>query len=157
ADLAGFAYELVYDRAMHHLEPSRSTGFADDDLRDVVRCCVSYDLLGDVAARDANCRSTKPLGEPQKIGNTVPLDIRTSLRPRRLDIDRRPRSAQMVGNAPSVTDQPRSAQYLADADENPLAGRPGARDRMRPHMREQLLVDPLRRPAQCELAQCRQV
>src|SRR5262249_18292032 len=91
------------------------------------------------------------------IGDTVPLDVGKSLRPRRLDIGRRPRSAQMVRYASSVTDQPRCAWYFADADENPLAGWPGAGDRMRPHMREQLLIDPLSRPAQRELAQRCQV
>src|SRR5215471_15529650 len=91
------------------------------------------------------------------IGNTVSLDVGKSLRPRRLDIDRRPRSAQMVRYTSSVTDQPGSAWYFADADEDPFAGWPGAGDRMRAHMREQLLIDPLSRPAQRELAQRGQV
>ena len=46
---------------------------------------------------------------------------------------------------------------LADAGQDALAGRPRARDRVRLHIAHHLLVDPLRRAAQCELAQRGQV
>ena len=106
ADRAGLAHEFVDDRAVHHLEPSGAVGFADDDLRDVVRRCISDDLFGDVAARDRDRRGTEPLGEPQKVGDAVALGIVEALRPRRLDIDRRPRGLQTIGNASRIADQP---------------------------------------------------
>ena len=65
ADQTGLAHEIVHDRAVQHLEPSRAVGFADDDLGDVVRLGVGDDLVGDVAARDRDRRSAEPLGEPQ--------------------------------------------------------------------------------------------
>ena len=49
------------------------------------------------------------------------------------------------------------ARIFAHANQNALARRPRPRDRMGLHVREQLLVYPLRRPAQRQLAQGRQV
>ena len=157
ADLPGLADELVHDRAMHHLEPARPVGFADDDLGDVVRRRVGDHLFGDVAARDRDRRSAEPLGEPQKIRDAVALGVGQALRPRGLDIDCRPRHLQAIRHAPGIADQPRGTRRLADADEHPLSGRPRPRNRMRPHMRQQLLVDPLGGAAQRQLAQCGQV
>ena len=135
ADLAGFAHELVHDRAMHHLKPPRPTRFADDDLGDVVSGRVGNDLFGDVAARDRDRRRTEPLGEPQKVGDPIALGVGQPLRSRGLDIDRGPRHLHAVGHAPGIADQACGIRRFADADEHSLAGCPGTGNRVRPHMR----------------------
>ena len=64
---------------------------------------------------------------------------------------------QPIGEALGVAHQPGGARVLADADEKTVACRPWARDCPRLHLREQLLVDALRRATQRQLAKCREV
>ena len=64
---------------------------------------------------------------------------------------------QPVGQPLGVADEPGRARILADADQDALARGPGTGDRIRLHVGEQLLVDPLGRAAQRELAQRGQV
>jgi len=78
---------------MHHLEPARSAGFANDDLRDVVCRSVGGDLIGDVAPRDRDRRRAEPFGEPEKVSDTVALGNAKAVRSGGLDINSRPRSA----------------------------------------------------------------
>ena len=75
----------------------------------------------------------------------------------RLDMERRPRRMQPVGQALGIAHEARSARILADADQDALARRPGPGDGMRLHVGEQLLVDALGGAAQGELAQRRQI
>ena len=76
---------------------------------------------------------------------------------RRLDRERGPGRVQPVGEALGVADEAGRARVLADADEDPLAGRPGAGDGVRLHVGEELVVDALGRAAQRQLAQRGQV
>ena len=157
ADLPRLAHKLVHDGAVDHLEPSRAIGLSDDYLGNVVRRRIGEDLLGNIAARDRNRRSAEPLGEAQEVGDAVALNIAEMLRPGRLDIDRGPWGSQVICRSPRRSDQSRSARSFADADEDSLSRRPRAGNRMRPHMRQQLLVDSLGGAAQRQLAQCGEV
>jgi hypothetical protein len=89
---------------MHHLEPSRTARFADDDLGDVVCGRIGEDLLGDVAARDGYRRSAEPLGEPQKIRDAIALSVVETLRTCGLDTDRGPRRSQVIRHPPRIAD-----------------------------------------------------
>ena len=60
---------------------------------------------------------------------------------------------QLVGEALGVADEAGGAGVLADADDDALAGGPGAGDGVRLHVGEELGVDPLGGGAQRELAQ----
>ena len=64
---------------------------------------------------------------------------------------------QPVRQALGVAHQAGGARVLADADQDPLAGRPRARDGMRLHVGEELLVDPLGGAAEGELAERGQI
>src|SRR5262249_62042543 len=109
--------------------------------------------VGDVAPGDGAGRGAESLREPQIVGDAIAFDNGQPRRSRSLDIDCCPWDLQTMRNPPGIADQPPGVGRFADADEHPLSGRPGARDRMLAHVREQLLIDPLSRPAQCELAQ----
>ena len=62
-----------------------------------------------------------------------------------------------VGDTAGIADQAGGRRMLADADQDAVAGGPRASDRMRLHVRQQLIVDPLRGPPQRELTQSGQV
>ena len=64
---------------------------------------------------------------------------------------------QAVGEALGRPHEAGGADVLADADQNPLAGRPGARDRIGLHMRQKLLIDAVGGPAQRKFTQGREV
>ena len=62
-----------------------------------------------------------------------------------------------IGETLGIADQPCRARILADADQDALAGRPRPRDRIRLHVGQQLLVDPLGGAPERELAQGGQI
>ena len=64
---------------------------------------------------------------------------------------------QAIGQPLGISHKPGRARVLADANQDALARRPRTRDGARLHLREQLLIDPLRRAAQRELAKRRQI
>jgi len=70
------------------------------------------------------------------IGNAIALDVSEPLGAHGLDIHRRPRHPQTIGDATGITDQSGRIRRLADADKHPLARRPRSGDRVRPHMRQ---------------------
>ena len=67
ADRARAAHEIVDDRAVDDLEPSRSCRLADDDLGDVVGAREGEDVVGDPprAARNGHRLAAERFGEPQ--------------------------------------------------------------------------------------------
>ena len=97
------------------------------------------------------------LGQPQRVGDAVALLLAQLQAAPRLDVERRPRRMQAVRQALGVAHEAGGARVLADADEDALARRPRARDGVRLHLGEQLLVHALGRAAQRELAQRRQI
>ena len=68
------------------------------------------------------------------------------------DVDRSPRRVQAVGEPFRIAHEPGRARVLADANKKALAGGPGAGDGVRPHVGEELLVNPLRRAAERKLS-----
>src|SRR3954470_19017946 len=153
ADRAGLANEIMHDGAMQYLEPARATGFSDHDLGNVVGLGVSDDLVSDLPARNGDRRPAEPGGEPQVIGDTVPLAIAQPGGFRRLDMDRGPRRVQPVGRATGVADQSRRIRRFADADQDALARRPRSGYRMGTRVRLELLVEVLRGLPQRQFAQ----
>ena len=95
--------------------------------------------------------------QPQRIGDAVALLLGQLQAAPRLDVERRPRRMQPVGQPLGVAHEAGRARVFADADQDALARRPRPRDRMRLHLGEQLLVDALGGAAQRQLAQRRQV
>ena len=64
ADISRAPYQLVDDRAMQDLEPSRSRGFADDDLSDVIGMREADDVISDApAGGDRHRFSAQALGQ----------------------------------------------------------------------------------------------
>ncbi len=74
-----------------------------------------------------------------------------------LDMDRRPRRAQPVGDAARIAHERRAARVSIDADQHPLARRPRPLDGVGAHVGDHLLVDPLSGAAQGKFAQRGQV
>ena len=88
-----------------------------------------------------------------RIGDAVALLGRQPEGAPRLDVERGEGRMQAVGEALGIADEARGARILADADEDTLAGSPRARNGVRLHVRQQLVVDPLGRGAEGELAE----
>ena len=155
ADVAGAAHEVVDHRPVQDLEPARPRRLAEDDLGDVVRLGVADDVVGDapVAAGDGGGLAAERLGEAQRIGDAVALDLGEPHAARGLDRERDEGGVQAVGQALGVAHEPGATGVFVDADEDALAGGPRPGDRARLHLAQQLLVDPLGGAAQRELAQ----
>jgi len=64
---------------------------------------------------------------------------------------------QPVRQPLGVAHEPRRPRILAEANQDALARGPGAGNRVRLHVREQLFVDALGGPPQRQLAQCGQI
>ena len=159
ADIAARAQQIAHHRAVEQLEPPRARGFADDHLGDVVGLRKGDHVVGDAAIAAGIVTGSPPSAwaSRKRIGDAVTLllgQLQTALR---LDIERRPRRMQAVGEALGVAHQPGGARVLADADEQTIAGGPWPRDGPRLHLGEQLLVDALGGAAQRQLAKRRQV
>ena len=116
-------------------------------------------VVGDMARarRDGDAFAAEPLGEPQRVGDPVALLLAQLLAARSVDCERGEGRVQPVRQPFGVPHEAGRARVLADADQDALAGRPRSRDRVRLHLREQLLVDPVGGAAQRQLAQRRQL
>ena len=120
---------------------------------------VSDDIFGDVAAaaRNGDRLPAKRLCEAERVGDAIALLLGELQAALRLDIKRRPRRVQPIGETLRVAHKPGRARVLADADEKPLAGGPRTRNCPRLQLAEQLLIDALCRAPERELAERRQV
>ena len=76
---------------------------------------------------------------------------------RRFDMDRGPLRAQAIGHAFGMTHDRIGALRGVDEDKHALARGPRPFNAMRAHIVDHLRVDPLRRPAQRELPQGREI
>ena len=149
ADIARAANEIVDDRPVEDLEPARARGLSDDDLGDIV-------CLGEAKTSSA-MRRVPPgivtVSAPSRSARRRVSAIRSRCSSEscsaalRLDVESRPGRVQPVGEALGIAHEAGGARVLADADEHPLASGPGPGDRVGLHMRQELLVDPLRRCA----------
>ena len=158
ADIARAPDEVVNHRPMQKLEPSRAARFSDHDLGDVVRARKVDDVVRNAPpAGKGRCNAAETLGKAQRIGNAVAFHDRKILAAKRLDIERRPRRPQAVGNPLRIADKPSGVRIFADTDKNPFTGWPRPFDGMGLHMRKELLVDTLGRAAKSEFAKRRQI
>ena len=97
------------------------------------------------------------LGQPQRIGEPVALFVGQLQAAPGLDADGGPGRMQPVRQPLGVAHQPGRARIFAEAHQDALARRPGARDGVGLHMGQQLLIDPLGGPPQRQFAQRGQV
>src|SRR5262249_48191312 len=134
ADGAGLAHELGGDRAVEELLPARPVRTPQDDLGHVVRLREGDHVVGNAAARYRDRLAAQPLRQPERIGNTVTLDLTQSMVDRGLDIERGPLRLELIGDAAGLAHELRRDRILAHADEQALAGRPGAGNRVRLHV-----------------------
>ena len=143
--------------SVQQFQPARARRLHDDDVREVVRARVVRDRVRDILARQGDGLRTQALRQPQRLGDPIALRFAHAQIAPGLDMDRRPRRLQAVRHALGVADHVDTARIAADAGQHTFAGRPGPRDRVGLHIADHLLVDPLRRAAQCEFAQRGQV
>ena len=156
-DAAGLAHQVLGHRAAEPVEPPGPGRGADDDLGDVVLAGEPQDLSSHVLPRNRHRLAAEALRQPLALGDAVALGLGQPLRPRGLDVERRPRRMQPIRHALGLANQRRPAHALADADDDALARRPRAPDRVQTHVREQLLVDPLGGAAERQFPQSREV
>ncbi len=142
---------------MHNLEPARPVGLADDDLGDIARGTDAQHLVDNFVAGNRDRLAAELLGKAQAFGDPVPLGFRQRLAAPRFDIECDPGRVKLIGDALCVADKARTARVFADADEDAFTRGPGARDRMRLHVAEKLLVHTLRGAAQRQFAERRQI
>ena len=149
----------MHHRAAHEFEPPGARRLADDDLGHVVGLREADDVVGDAAsdAGNGDRLAAQRLGQPQRIGKPVALLVGQLQAAPRLDADGGPGRVQPVRQPLGVAHQPRRARILAEANQDALARRPRAGDRVGLHMGEQLLVDALGGPPQRQLAQRGQI
>ena len=149
----------MHHRAVDDLEPARSRRFADNDLGDVVGVSVGENVVGKapVAARDGGGITAERMREAQRIGNTVAFFFAQADGAPGFDRQCDERRVQVVGHPLGVAHQAGGARVLADTDQDTLARGPGSGNRPRLHLREELVVDPVRGAPQRQFAQRGQV
>ena len=101
--------------------------------------------------------AAQPLGQPQRVGDPVVRGLAGAAVAGGLDMDRGPGRLQPVGQPLGVADQLGRTLAAMHADQQPLAGGPGAGEPVRAHVLDHLVVDALGRAAQRQLAQRGQV
>src|SRR5262249_19317774 len=111
---------------------------------DVIGVRISGHVIGDgsVGTRYSYRFAAKCLGEPQGVGNAIPLFFGELQAAAAFDVKRGQGSVQAIREPLGVTDKTSRALVLADADQNALACRPWSANGARLHLCEQLLVDP---------------
>ena len=159
ADIARAPHQVVHHRTAPEFEPPGTCRLADDDLRHIIGVREADHVVGNAASNSGNGErlASQCLGQAQRIGKPVPLLIRQLQAPPGLDADGGPGRVQAIRQPLGVAHEPGRPRVLAEANQDALARRPGAGDRVRLHVREQLLVDALGRPPQCQLAQRSQI
>src|SRR5262249_48784862 len=147
ADIAGTPHQVMHHGAVQDLEPARPRRLADDDLRDVVGVGERDNVIGDatVAARNGDRLAAQRLAQPQRVGDAVALDLAPLQAAPRLHAQRGEGGVQPVRQAFGIAHEASRPRVLADADQDALARGPRPGNRMRLHMREQLLVHALGR------------
>ncbi len=150
-------HELVDDRAVTHLEPPGTCRFADDDLG---RACIAREGMQafDHAGRgNGRGGGTEPRGERKRVGELSAVLVGHAVAAPRLDMDCAPWRFQRIGEPFPRADKFGRDRKLAHRDDDPLADREAARQRMAAHMVEHLRIDRLCGAAKREFAQCRQI
>ena len=109
------------------------------------------------AAGTVTALAAEAIGEAQRVGDAIALDIRELQASKPLDRQRHPGCAEPIGEALGVAHEAGAARILADADDHALARRPGSCDGVGLHVMEKLVVDALGGAAQGEFTQSRQV
>ena len=132
-------------------------GFADDDLRDVVRPRVGEHLAPGALPAERDRLGPELLGEPQVLGDPPPIGLVHPERGGGLDVDRDPVGMERPRHSPRSADEAGRRRGRADADEEPVARRPDPLDAVLGLVEAHLRVDPLGGPSERELAEGNEV
>ncbi len=157
ADITGMADQVMGDGALQQLPPARPRRAADDDMGEVVGIGISDDLARRGERRQDDRFGAKLFGKPHIGGQPVLVLVREVQFSRRFQMQCRPWRTQPVGLAAGVTHEACTVAAMVEADQNTVSCRPGAGNRMRLHVVQELLVHPLGGAAQGKFAQGRQV
>ncbi len=149
--------DLLRERPAEQLGPTCPLRLGNDQMGEVVGAGIVHHRTRDVLPRDRDRLAAEALRKPERVGGDFLPRLVMRAASRDLHIDDGPRSAQPIGEAPCVSDQPLAAPLAVDADQQPVARGPGAGNGVAAHVSDHLLVDALRRPPQRQLAQRRQI
>ena len=155
--VGGLAHQPIDHRSVQQLEPARPRRLADDELRRA-RFPAIADQPGQHGCRRSRGDAAAEL-PGQRHRRRQPLALRPGepLAAAGLDMHGGPRRALGIGDALGGADQPVGTRQFADRDHDPLAPRPGARQRMAADIVQHLRIHRLRGAAQRQFAQRRQV
>ena len=157
ADVAGPADDFVRQRGAEQFQPARTLPRRNHDVREIVGVRVVDHAIGGRRRGHGDRLATQPFGKAQGLGDAIAFFFGQALRTRRLDIDRRPRGAQPVGQPARIAHQRSATGPVADADQHALARLPWPLDGMRAHVVDHLRIDALGRAAQRQFAQGREI
>src|SRR5262245_66309250 len=94
----------MHDRAMQHLKPARTRGFADDDVRHVILVRTAQDVVGEAPRRrrDGDGLALQSFSQSQRLRNAIPFPLGKLQAPPRLHIKGRTRRVESVGKSLGV-------------------------------------------------------
>ncbi len=148
---------LVNDGAAQQIPPARAQRLAGHNLGHVAaEGVLDHRLRHRIAAQPDRLRA-QPFGQAQGLRHARLFCFRKVAGPRRFHVGGDPFRVQPAGQPAGRAHQSLAQRAGADADQQTLAGRPGAGNGVRLHVGAHLLVHPIRRPAQRHLAQGGQV
>ena len=156
-DVGRVADQPVDHRSVAPFEPARSPRLAQHQLGGTRIGQEALDALHDGRRRDGGDRAAQLRRQRHRGGDAGVLRIGEVRGARGFDEQRRPRAAQPVGDALGRADQPVGAGQFADRHDDAVTARPGAAQPQRAHVVQHPRIDRLRRAAQRQFAQRRQV
>ncbi|MCY1231016.1 hypothetical protein D9M72_434520 [compost metagenome] len=129
----------------------------DDDLRRMFATRKLQDLLDEVVADDAARLGAKLFGKTKGLVEPAHILTIAALTVGALNEDDNPGSVQSLCQPACGADHLLGKRIGTDADEQALAARPNAFDRILLEVVDHLVVDPVGRAPERQFAQCRQV
>ena len=152
-DARGAAHDLFRQRAAAQAREPIRRRTADHDLRDVLASGEAQDLVGQVAPGEARKLRAEALGKPHRLVDALQSPVARLLEIETAEMHRDPGGVEPAREPAAGPHHCLRQGIGADADENALGRWPGAFDGVLAQIDDHLVVDPIGRAPERELAQ----
>ena len=133
------------------------TPLTHDDLGDISGAGIAQHLARNILAGDRHRVAAQRLGQAQRVGDAVLVGIGQGVGLSIDDVNGDPFNAARIGEPRRRSYQAASVAPAADADQQPVAGRPGPCNTMTTHVFQHLLVDAVGGGTHRQLTQRREI
>lgn len=149
--------DFINQRSARYIQPGWAQRLAHDNFGDVMAVSIVNDRFGYVASGLDHRFATQLFGQAQCACHPVPVGFLQLGVGRSFYVKSIPFGIERFGQAAGCPDQALAERIRANPDQQPVAGRPRAKNGPRPHIGPHLLVHASGSPAQRHFAQRRQI